>query len=457
MKKWVSVAAALAAVLVLLGVMHLLKAPAPEPVETQTQPETTVQPMRVLLDTQGQAPELVTIAVDGETVSYAPDGEGYAAVNYDDRLAFDQEGLGRLFTSLMRLVSRKTIDEAPESLSVYGMDEPVSVVTARYRDGSHHEVRVGARSPLEDGYYGMLDDDPAIYLLPTYDVESFLKKRADYRAYSLFHEFGDDAENYALSVRELLIDRGDEGRTRFLRPADGADGQVYGIEIHEPVRVAGDEYAFCQQVIKPLFSLKRARLELAEDLPNDLSRYGLDAPATLFVKDDNGKTRLLIGTEQNGRTYLMREGVPAVLSVKSSALAFLALDYAQVMDRLVWLYPITEVDSLTVERAGRTDVLEVRSGAGFWFNGARVEDETGRALYRSAISLMYEDRAAETVMHSEPECTLIFTMLSGEQTSLALYALNERHLEVARNGQTTGFYINKGGLGDIVSALEALY
>ena len=153
----------------------------------------------------------------------------------------------------------------------------------------------------------------------------------------------------------------------------------------------------------------------------------------------------------------MREGIPAVLSVKSSALSFLALDYAQVMDRLVWLYSIEEVHRLTVSYGGRTDVLEVRGGTGFWFNGERVDDETGRALYRNAISLTYDDRAPQTAADGTPVCELTFTLLDGRETSLALFALNERHLEVVRDGESTGFYVNKSGLSNIVSALEALY
>lgn len=459
MKRWLPIAAALLAVAVLLGAMQLLNQTPQKPMEMATEAPATPAPMRVLIDKQEVVPERVIIAYNGETTGYVINKQTgtYAAENYDERLTFDQAAMERLFTSCMRLVSRKTIDEASSELSIYGMDEPVCVVDVEFQDGERHEIRVGGRSPLGDGYYGMIDNDPAVYLLLTYDVESFLKGLYDYRSYSLFHDLGDDAENYSLTVHELVIDRNQAGRLCFLRPADGANGETYGIEIHEPVKVNGDEYSFYQKVINPIFSLKSAKLRLMEDNPDDLARYGLDTPQTLLVRDDGGQTRLLIGGEEDGRTYVMRDGIPAVLSVKTRALAFMELDYAQVMDRLVWLYSIDQAQSLTVERQGRTDVLEVRGGTGFWFNGARVDDEKGRALYRSAISLLYDDRAAETAMYKDPECVLTITMLDGTRNRLALYALNERHLEVARDGVTTGFYLNKSGLSDIIRALENLY
>lgn len=452
MKKWLPLGAALLAIVILLiGIALLQQNPVPS-----TVPQATPLPVLTLLDKADAAPIQVTLSSEGETTAYVynPRTGQYAARAYDERLAFDQAALSRLFASLTRLVSRKKIEEAPQNLELYGLDAPVCTVEALYQDGSRHRLQIGSRSPLEDGYFGMLDEDPAVYLLLTYDVESFLKRLYDYRSYSLFHTLGEDAEYYALTVRELLIDLGDAQRLHLFRPADGANGEVHSIQIDEPVAVAGDEYAFYQKVISPLFSLNSAKLVLVEDSPADLARYGLDAPSTLLLRDDGGETRLLIGSEREGRTYLMREGVPAVLSVKTGALAFLGLDYSQIMDRLVWLYAINQVHSLTITRAGRTDVLEVQGGKSFLLNGAAVDEEKGRAIYRSAISLMYEDRAAETAAYGQPECTLTLTMLDGTQTSLSLYALNERQLEVARDGATTGFYINKSGLRAIVEALE---
>ncbi|MCI6041026.1 MAG: DUF4340 domain-containing protein [Clostridiales bacterium] len=459
MKRWLPVAGALVAVLALLGVMYVLRQEPAELPEATLQADPTPLPMYVLLDNAEEQPEQITITCDGKTSAYAFNqlAGTYGAIDYDERLAFNQEELQRLFESCTRLVSRKIIDEKPADLAVYGLDDPISTVTVQYADGNRHEIRVGARSPLEDGYFGMLDADPTVYLLMTYDAESFIKQLPDFRTFSLFHDLGNDAENYALSVQELVIDA-EEQKIRFYRPAAGANGEVYGIEILEPVEVAGDEYAFYQKVVNPIFSLRNARLQLVEDLPDDLARYGLETPqATLLLKDDMGKTRLLIGTEEEGRTYLMREGIPAVLSVKSSALSFLTMDYTQVMDRLVWIYNIDQVDSLTVTYGGRTDTLEVRGGTGFWFNGTPVDEETGRELYRCVISLTYDDRASETAIEETPACEMTFSLLDGSKTSLALYALNERHFEVVRDGQSTGFYINKSYLTNIAKALEALY
>lgn len=460
MKKALPLLLALVVIVALLGGMYVLKtAPEPEkPVPTATPvPAVTLQ---VLVD-QEQSPAVeVTLQSGGDTATYVYDAakQLYKAKDYDDRLTFDQTYLSNLFGSCSRLVSRKVVDEQPQDLSTYGLDKPLAIVSAKYSDGTSHTIRLGGASPLEDGYFGQLDDDPAVQLLLSYDADLFTKKLFDFRTYSLFHDLGDDAEEYAVIVRELAVDLGEEGELAFHRGPDGSDGVPPNIEITKPVEILGDEYAFYQKVINPLYSLRNARLQLVEDLPEDLSMYGLDAPATLYVKDDNGATRVLIGKEsEEGRTYLMRDGVPAVMSVKSSALSFLKLDYSLVMDRLVWLFNVSEADALTVELDGAKHVLQVvDGGAGFRFDGREITVAEGRALYRSAISLQYDDRAGETAVTAEPVCRLTFDMLDGSTHTLSLHALNERHLEVVRDGESTGFYVNKSALEQISGALNAL-
>lgn len=460
MKRALPLLLALVVVVALLGTMYALKtAPAPEaPAPTAT--PAPVVTLQVLVDQEASPAVEVTLETGGEATTYVYDAQQqlYKAKGYDDRLPFDQVALGNLFGSCSRLVSRKVVDEQPQDLSTYGLDNPTAIITAKYGDGASHVIRLGAASPLEDGYFGQLDDSPSVQLLLGYDADLFTQKLFDFRTYSLFHPLGDDAEEYALTVRELAFDLGGEGELAFHRGPDGAGDVPPTIEITRPVEVLGDEYAFYQKVITPLFSLKNARLQLVEDLPQDLARYGLDVPNTLWLKDDGGSTRLLIGSEnEEGRTYLMREDVPAVLSVKSSALSFLKLDYSVVMDRLVWLFNIAEANTLTVELNGNRQVLEiVDKGAAFRLNGADIAADLGRALYRSAISLQYDDRTEESALDTPPVCTLTFAMHNGDTHTLSLHALNERHLEVVRDGESTGFYVNKSALEQISAALDAL-
>lgn len=457
MKRTLPVLLAVLAIAVLLSMMHFLQN-APRAAAPNSAVSTDItMPLHVLVDKEDAPAMEVVLSHRGETVTYVQDAQVYKAKGYDDRLSFDQTSLRNLFSACSRLLSRKIIDAQPEDLSTYGMEDPVCMVRITYADGEKHVIRIGNRSPLEDGYFGTLDDDPAIHLLTTYDVDLFLKTLKDYRSFSLLHPLGSEAEAYSLTVRELCMDRGEGGKISLYRAPDSVNGDIYNIQILEPVEVNGSEYDFLQKVVKPLFSLSHARVELVEDLPNELSRYGLDSPRTLYVRDDAGATRLMIGDEENGRTYLMREGVPAVLSVETSALNFLNLDYAQIMDRLVWLYNIDQVQNLTVEHAGVTDVLEIRNeGKDFLFNGVFVADDVGRALYRNAISLEFDGRTNASMDRHIPECRLIITLNDGRREELTLYRLNERHLEVARNGSSTGFYTSQKGLQEIINVLEAL-
>lgn len=457
MKRILPILLLIAAIAILSGtIFYLTKEPASENEQIDVL-AATPSPLAVLIDQSEHPAVEVELNNNGQPITYIYDSQSklYKAKDYDSRLSFDQTLLGNLFGACTRLVSRKVVDAALTDLSIYGLDSPSCTVSILYADGQRHALQIGAHSPLNDGYYGLMDDEPAVQLLLSYDTELFQKSLKDYRSFTLFHSLGEDAEAYSLTVRKLLIDRGEAGKLVVFRAPDSANGEVHDVQILEPVVVNGSEYDFSQKIIQPLLSLSNAKLELVEDLPENPAQYGLDKPCVLYVRDDGGETRLLIGNNDGDRTYIMRDNVPAVLSVKTSALRFLTLDYAQIMDRLVWLYNVDQVQSLTIERGESLYVLKVEdNGKRFLLNGASVETEAGRAIYRAAISLQYTDRAEREETNHEAECTLTLLMKNGQSTCLSLYALNERHLGVERDGEWSGFYISKSGLQELDGALR---
>lgn len=453
MKKALPFIAAIVLAGVLLGAMYLLEQKPPEPAVQEEETAGAVPMVLTAVIEETHPPTCVSIAYNDQAATFIRQEDRYGVEGYDPRLTFDQDALANLFSSCTRLTSRKTVDVNPLDLATYGLDQPACTVTAQYADGAEHRIVIGARSPLDDGYYGRIDDQPAVQLLLSYDVDLFMKTLYDYRTCFLFHDLGNDAESYALTVEELFIEKASGERLRFQRQPAEADGRVYTIQIKEPATIGGDENAFYQKLIGPIFSLKNARLTLVEDSPSDLNRYGLDRPGIISLKDAGGETKLLVGRTENDRTYLMREDVPAVLSVKASALSFMNVDHAEVMDRLVWLFNIGDVSSVQILQQGASSVLTIHSGASFLLDGREIEAEAGRALYRSVISLLYEGRVEEAAQ-AEAECTLICTLEDGSVNTLALRRLNERHLEVVKDGVSTGFYCHQSALEEILAALE---
>lgn len=448
-KQFAYIAMSSAAVLLCAGILLAERMPQRAP-ESSSYSDLSLQPL-ISRDT---LPLQVDITLDATTTSYRyePQLQELRAVHYEASLPFDQNKLEQLFTSMSNLSSRSTVEAAPTDLSVYGLDKPAAVVKALYGKDQSHTVRIGNSSPLGDGFYGMLDGRPEVYLLLSYDVDSFLSTPYDFRVPVLLPELGAEESEYAAELMELVLQRKEGETLALMRQESGF------LWITEPVSVESDQYLFTEQVVKGLFALMRTTPVIEEDTPQNLSRFGLDSPDTLYLRDGHQQFKLLIGHSFNGRTYLMREGIPSVLSVNSSLLSFFTIGYEQIMNRLYWIHNINDVKLLRVEVEGRTHTLDTsQSAAGLLLmDGQAVPEEAGRRLFSAAISTRIEQQLTPEQQLTDSSCRLSAVYKDGTEHTLAFFPLNERYVALSRNGAPQKFYCSSKDLQKIIEALEEL-
>ena len=106
----------------------------------------------------------------------------------------DLEGLPKiknsyamLALSMCSLSAQKVIAEDVTDLGQYGLAEPVSVVTAVMKDGSHHTIEIGNEAPGGNNYtYVKLPGESTVYVVSTSDVSRMLQVRTDYISTDIF-------------------------------------------------------------------------------------------------------------------------------------------------------------------------------------------------------------------------------------------------------------------------------
>lgn len=72
-------------------------------------------------------------------------------------LPLNQSVLTGLVNKAASLTSRKTIEENPSDLSKYGLDQPGTVITVTFSDGTSQEVSVGAEAPTSGQVYVLVN------------------------------------------------------------------------------------------------------------------------------------------------------------------------------------------------------------------------------------------------------------------------------------------------------------
>lgn len=132
--------------------------PVEEEVEATEAPDYTTQ----LISRDSDEVESVTVTYLGKTYTIVKNGdEGYQLEGQPD-FKLDQDVASSLMSRGTSLTTQSTASENCEDLAAFGLDEPTSVMTVSYTDGTTTTIKLGDKSPLTY-YYAMIDGDPNVY------------------------------------------------------------------------------------------------------------------------------------------------------------------------------------------------------------------------------------------------------------------------------------------------------
>lgn len=93
---------------------------------------------------------------DGETVKVARDENNIWAIELPFEAEADQGSVEAAATQISALTVVSDIEGDPE---IFGLDEPVYIITIEYADGKIHTLEVGDATPTNSGYYVRVDKE----------------------------------------------------------------------------------------------------------------------------------------------------------------------------------------------------------------------------------------------------------------------------------------------------------
>lgn len=220
-----------------------------------------------------------------------------------------------MLDALQNLVAEARFDQ-PEALTAYGLSPPAFTVTVRAAD-KESRLLFGRPTPVGNGRYAKLADDPAVFTLPAAVADRFDLQLTDLRDKQILSTRAEDVQQVRLSPQG--------------RPAIVLARRDQGWRLVEPSPAEADA-SRAEDLVWTLASLYAAEFV---DEPGDLARYGLDRPA-LRVQvtaggSGEGKTETLAVGRVAGRGggpasfYLRRGTERTVFRVDSDLNELLAL------------------------------------------------------------------------------------------------------------------------------------
>ena len=332
-------------------------------------------------------------------------GEGFALIRNDGpwelasekipagRVNLEQSLISNKLWSISSIWAEQMIEEAPQDLSVYGLDEPYGDVLIGDTEGTSVEFIFGNFTPTRTSRYMMVAGKPEVYTLSTYSI---------------------DILNFSLdSVRDKNLAAYLDPRsiTHFIlepRPEDNPQGwgkiditpkdeSYYLIStftsfiMNSPFdNVCGVDSEKFGNILDAMQYLQI--MEYVDDNPSSLAPYGLDRPGRLFAESPEGSLDILYGRNENGLYYAKYNGDDTVFSLGGLDQVVTPSPFS-LIDKFAMIFSIDNVDSFTVTGDGEPLTATIQGKgdeAVFSLNGRKTADKEFRQFYQAVIGLLID-------------------------------------------------------------------
>jgi hypothetical protein len=300
-------------------------------------------------------------------------------------IKLDQSKIQNSLWSLGSVWAERVVEEAPEDLSVYGLDKSLPRTVVIDSEGGRADFLVGNLTPSKSSYYVMAGEDPKVYELSEYKVRNLLMDLDSIRDRSLLASF--EPQN----LRRLILDT---GKTRIdVSPRTEEDTGIASFSafiLTSPYTQAhgvdGEKFT---EFLTPLQSLQIR--DFINDNPSSPAPYGLDKPMRLYVETDVSSLDLLLGNAVEGAYYAKKADAPGVFTVAALEPLINTRPFT-IVDKFALILNIDSVDRFVISEDGNALLTAEIKGKGdeavFTLNGKRTADKPFRTFYQAVIGLL---------------------------------------------------------------------
>jgi hypothetical protein len=382
----------------------------------------------------------VTLVYPDREIELAKGDKGWRLVRPVEAPADDAIVKGMLATIVDAEV-QKTLDEAPQDLSGFGLDKPNVVARLTAKDASPPPIAVGKNTTIGGKTYVRKGDEPKVYLTTTVIQTGLNKQVKDLRDKQLLvFQDGD--------VTRVAIERTGGESTTLVRSAEG-----------EAWTVADGQPADSTEVRSYLASLRAARaVDFPDDAPQDLKQYGLDKPRlsiTVGGKEGTEPQTLSLGGERTEGTskqvFAQRQGVPTVYALGDWSYRSLDKGTNQFRDKTVLKIEPTSVGRVDLTRREGGSVVLVRQPEGGWRFESGAQGKTNEGPVTRLLEDIEELRGSEIAAESgadlgrfglaTPDVRIALADAQGKEIGAVLAAKHDGKHYVARAGKGPVFEV----------------
>ena len=335
--------------------------------------------------------------------SLVRDGENWVLVSDSintDNINISQDMILNRLWYFSNIWSEALIDEDPQDISIFGLDDPTGRVFIGDSDGNTAEIIIGNMNPSRNAFYVMLAGQQEVYTLSSFLAQNINLGINDLRSRELLGNLAMEyTTNFVIEYRpgDYFFDR------RRMEMIVKAEDNPYVSSFTEFMMIA--PYAGSYGVDSNVFwRVLESMLQIevtgfADDSPSSLAPYGLDNPGRIYVNSATGSFEIFYGRSEGDLRYAKFPDNSAVLLV-SGLESIINTSPFELMDKFVLLHHIDNIDSFAVTTEGRT-LTGTIDGQGddiiVHLNGRRASVREFRGFYQAVIGLLKDTELSRTI------------------------------------------------------------
>ena len=468
----------MAALVVLVAAAFLVLPRLKPPEEELASPEPTEDLSYLKLqDYAVEDVNKVTVENDGVTtvVVYDEASETYKVQGAEER-EIDQTAARNIFYTAAYIQAESLVDSETDDLAQFGLADPVSKVTAEYKDGTSGVFLFGNNVPGSGQYYMMMQGDDNIYVVwNNYGNNAKLKLNDLLNVESQTFEMDD------LSV--IRLHKEGEVYMEFTNVADSDVIIDMGTwKLTQPYKrsiSSTSEDDLFYTMVGDILSLKPDSILDSEGSPKE---YGLDEPWAVIdlVPFEGDEVSLIIAKGKDGKNAMMYSGSDIIYEINTARLDFMDYEPIDLIERLLSLINIKYVDEIQMTGVAGNNTLVVTntervdqdgnpkldgngnpiSDSNYKVDGVELtEDETeqGSWFYQAILSVKITREADADFVPGAPVGSIKWKLnVDPGEYIVQFYDYDDYFYAVKINDEETYLIVNKKDITAIADNFELL-
>lgn len=227
---------------------------------------------RVLYSYKDKEVDEIRIEFDNVSISFAKE-KGSWVMTKPVPYKIDKDIVGSLENRLKDFLAARVLEEHGRDLDKYGLDTPSGVISFRLNDGTENVLLIGDKTASGIQYYAKDSARENIYILGSYDVESFLRPYEQFRDRTILAVAPDLINLLSFEANAaggFRLECDDSGKWRFIEP----------LEMN-----ARDDAV--KEILGSILNIRVK--DFIADRAEDLSIYGLETPQYVLEMHDKNQ------------------------------------------------------------------------------------------------------------------------------------------------------------------------